>query len=106
MAKRFSCEENYAIFNTVVYEGLEKHDWRKLYKDCRGASLNKKKINTLNELVEKCREYECLNERTDSSIAIQISLCVCLVVAPDIPWIANHSRKPIYEKLYKEIGLL
>ena len=46
MAKRFSSEENYAIFNTVVYEGLEKHDWGKLYKDCRGATLNKKKINT------------------------------------------------------------
>ena len=106
MAKRFSCEENYAIFNTVVYEGLEKHDWKKLLKDCRGGRVNKVKVNIMNELVEKCYEHECLQERSQESVAIQISLCVCTILSPDVKWVREHGRQPIYEKLYKEIGLL
>lgn len=106
MSKRFSCEENNAIFNVVVYEGLEKHDWKKLLKDCRGGRVNKVKVNIMNELVEKCFEYECLQERSQESVAIQISLCVCTILSPDVKWVREHSRQPIYEKLYKEIGLL
>lgn len=106
MAKRFTIEENQAIFNVVVYEGLEKYDWRKLLKDCRSGRVNTRKINIMNELVEKCFEYDCLQERSQDSVAIQISLCVCTILSPDCKWVREHSRQPIYEKMYKELGLL
>ena len=91
--KDYTSYENDKMFH-VIYNLVK--DNKALREKCRTGYVNKHNEHIINEL----KNY--IHGRSDTALAIQISLVVCGIWHPEVPW-GQHSRALMFNEMYENL---
>ena len=91
--KDYTSYENDKMFH-VIYEMVK--DNEALREKCRTGYVNKHNIHIINEL----KNY--IHGRSDTALAIQVSLVVCGIWYPERKW-GQHSRALMFNEMYENL---
>ena len=91
--KDYTSYENDKMFH-VIYNLVK--DNKALREKCRAGYVNKHNEHIISEL----KNY--IHGRSDTALAIQISLVVCGIWHPEVPW-GQHSRALMFNEMYENL---
>ena len=91
--KDYTSYENNKMFY-VIYEAVKNDE--KLREKCKAGYVNQYNIHIINEL----KNY--IHGRSDTALAIQVSLVVCGIWYPERKW-GQHSRALMFNEMYENL---